>query len=296
MKYAWIRSQEADHGVRTLCRALRVSPSGYYAWRGRRPSARELADQQLGDLIEALHHEFREAYGTERMWRELRERGIRCGRHRVARLRRERGVVTRRRRRYLRSRAPVRREAPAPNRQSWPLATSRPNQVWAVDITHIPTRRGWLYLAAVLDQCSRRVVGWSMDTRPNQELANSALEMAVVQRRPPATLIHHSDQGSVYTSASYRQLLDRQGITASMSRVAMPYDNAMVESFFSSLKSELTHHERFETPDQARSAVFSYIETFYNPRRRHQGLGYRSPIAFEAELSVPSSNRPRNAG
>jgi putative transposase len=233
-------------------------------------------------MISRVHHEYREAYGTERLWRELRDRGEHCGRHRVARLRRRDKITTKRRRRFLRTRAPYQLTPPAPNRLSWPFGSADINRVWAADITHIPTRRGWLYLAVVIDLCSRRVVGWAMADRMLQDLTTAALAMAVKHRRPRPGVIHHSDRGSQYTSQTYRDQLARHGLASSMSRVGMPYDNAVVESFFSSLKNELTHHERFDTIDDARSKVFDYIEVFYNRRRKHQALGYRSPAEFES--------------
>jgi putative transposase len=282
MKYAWIASQLAAHSVRSLCRALHVSPSGFYAWRGRAPSARSRENQRLVEVIRTVHTEFRQAYGTEKLWRELRDRGESCGRHRVARLRQRHQIVTQRRCRFVTARAAYDRTPPAPRIFTWPFASPAPNRVWASDITQIPTRRGWLYLAIVLDAFSRRVVGWAMSDRMQQELASSALSMALTQRRPSTELIHHSDRGSQYTSKAYRAQLDGAGIVMSMSRPGMPYDNAMVESFFSSLKNELTHHVRFDDQNHARSHVFDYIELFYNRRRKHQSLGYRTPMEAEA--------------
>ena len=281
MKYAWIAQQASDHSVSVLCRALAVSSSGFYDWRRRAPSTRAIENARLALTIQCMHQEYREAYGTEKLWRELRERGEQCGRHRVARLRRRHGVVTKRRRRYLRARAPYQFEPPAPNRLCWPFRSPAPNRIWVTDITYVPTRQGWLYLAVVLDLFARRVIGWAMSNRQDQELASSALMMAIDRRRPPAGLIHHSDRGSLYTSKAYRKLLESYGINASMSRVGMPYDNAAVETFFSSLKNELTHHEQFSTIDEARRKLFDYIEVFYNRQRKHQSLGYRSPVEFE---------------
>ena len=281
MKYAWIVTQTAAHSVRMLCRALGVSTSGWYAWRAREPSARALENERLAATIRDLHHEFREAYGTERLWRELRDRGERCGRHRVARLRRRLAVITKRRRRFLRARASYQPLPIAPNRLTWPFASSAANRVWAADITHVPTRRGWLYLAVVVDVYSRRVVGWAMGDRMQQDLTSAALAMAIARRNPGPGVIHHSDRGSQYASQAYRDQLARHGFVSSMSRVAMPYDNAVVESFFSSLKNELTHHEQFETIDAARAKVFDYIEVFYNRQRKHKALNYCSPAQFE---------------
>jgi len=281
VKYAWIASQKALHSVRALCRALRVSPSGFYDWSKRKPSARAVANENLVRAIKRVHIECREAYGTERLWRELVDRGERCGRHRVARLRRHHGVLTKRRRRYIRARGPYDRTPPAPRLIEWPFSSPAPNRIWAGDITQIPTRQGWLHLAIVLDLYARRVVGWSMSPRPQQNLASDALAMALTHRRPSPGLIYHSDRGCQYTSKSYRAQLESAGIVVSMSRVGMPYDNAMVESFFSSLKNELTHHERFSDTDEARARVFDYIEVFYNRRRRHEALDYRSPADYE---------------
>jgi putative transposase len=274
--------QAANHSIRALSRALRVSVSGYYAWRDRRPSARAQDNARLLQLAQRVHLECREAYGTVRLWHELRERGERCGRNRLARLRRVHGLVTKRRRRFVRARPTYDRTPPAPRLLRWPFKASAPNRVWVADITFIPTRQSQIYLAVVLDLYARRVVGWAMNERLQQDLASSALAMAVLQRGPTAGLIHHSDQGSQYTSRAYRAQLAAAGIEASMSRKAMPYDNAVIESFFSSLKNELTHHEQFLTNDVARARVFDYIEVFYNRQRRHQALGQRSPVDFEA--------------
>jgi putative transposase len=280
VKYAWIADQ-TEHSVRSMCRALQVSPSGYYAWSGRTPSARAQENARLVSVIRRVHLECREAYGTVRMRRELCDRGEACGRHRLARLRRQHGIQTKRRRRFIRARAPYERSSPAPRLLKWPFKATQPNRAWVADITFLPTRQSQIYLAIVLDLYSRRVVGWAMSDRPAQELASAALSMALLHRRPAKGLIHHSDQGSQYTSKAYRSQLEKAGLVASMSRVAMPYDNAAVESFFSSLKNELTHHEQYLTNDEARARVFDYIEVFYNRQRLHSSLGYRSPVDFE---------------
>jgi putative transposase len=263
-----------------------VSRSGYYAWRGRTPSRRAIENERLLRCIERVHRESREAYGTARTWKRLRDLGEPCGRHRVARLRRDHAIQTKRRRRYLRTRAPYERTPVAPRRVQWPFVSPGVDRIWMADITHIPTRQGWLYLAAVLDVYTRRVVGWSMSDRIDQALASEALRMAVSRRAPVRGSIHHSDQGSQYTSHVYRQQLQAAGLVASMSRKGMPYDNAPMESFFASLKHELTHHVSFADRDAARSAVFDYIEVFYNRERLHSALGYRSPEDFaEAQVS-----------
>ena len=285
MKYAWVATQQG-HAVRTLCRALQVSPSGYYAWRSRQPGHRALENQRLTQCIRELHVVTREAYGTTRIWQALRQEGETCGRHRVRRLRKQHGIQTRRRRRYLRARAPYQRVPAAPNRLTWPFSSAGPDRVWVADITYVPTRQGWLYLAAVLDLYSRRIVGWAMSDRPEQALTCNALTMALGRRCPAPGTIHHSDQGAQYTSRAYRKQLADAGLLASMSRQGLPYDNAVMESFFSSLKQELIHHERFKDRDTARTAIFQYIESFYNRQRLHSSLGYRSPEAFERMTEV----------
>jgi putative transposase len=202
-------------------------------------------------------------------------------RHRVQRLRHQQGLITKRRRRYLRSRGTCQRDTALPRLITWPFQSHRRDAIWGVDITYIPTRQGWLYLAAVLDLYSRKLVGWAMSHKADQRLASNALAMAITQRKPKVGVIHHSDQGVQYTSKAYQQQLKDNGMLASMSRKGMPYDNAMVESFFSSLKHELTHHEQFKTLDEARYKLFNYIEVFYNRQRKHSSLGYRSPEQFE---------------
>lgn len=286
MKYAWMSSQTADHSIRALCRALGVSASGYYAWRDRKPSARELENRRLAQVVLQVHLELREACGAEKLWHELRHRGEHCGRHRVASLRRQHGIVTKRRRRLIRARKPYDRLPPAPRMVRWPFKAQGPNRVWAGDITFIPTARGWLYLAVVIDHYTRLIVGWSMSSRPDQALTIAALQMSLARQRPRPGLIFHSDQGSQYTSSEFKAALHSAGVAQSMSRPGMPYDNAVVESFFSSLKNELVHHERYRDPDHARAQAFDYIEGFYNRRRRHQSLGYRTPheVAMQAVL------------
>lgn len=288
MKYAWIRDQR-DHRVRRLCRALGVSPSGYYAWRGRRPGRRAQDNIRLLRRIEQLHAQTRQAYGNERMWHALRQQGETCGRHRVRRLRQAHAIRTRRRQRYLHTRGSTYQRVPAaPNRLAWPFVSPGPDRVWVADITFVPTRGGWLYLAAVLDMHSRQLAGWAMGERADQVLASAALDMALQRRRPAKGAIHHSDQGSQYTSGAYQRQLQEAGLVASMSRKGMPYDNAVMESFFSSLKQELTHHERFASLDEARAKVFDYIEVFYNRQRLHSALGYRSPAEFEKMAVFPN--------
>lgn len=285
MRYAWIKTQ-THYPIRTLCRALSVSCSGYYAWRDRRPGVRAQDNVRLLQRIEQVHLQSREAYGSERVWRELRRQGETCGRHRVRRLRQVHGIQSQRRRRYLRR--PYQRAPAAPNLLAWPFTSPGPDRVWVADITHLPTRQGWLYLAAVLDVYSRTLVGWAMGDRADQMLASAALDMALARRKPAKGGIHHSDQGVQYTCAAYRLHLQQANLIASMSRKGVPYDNAMMESFFSSIKHELTHHERFTDRDEARCKVFDYIEVFYNRQRLHSALGYRSPVEFERMAMSPN--------
>jgi putative transposase len=281
VRYAWIKAQ-VGHSVRTLCRSVGVSSSGYYAWLSRKPSDRACEDARLLEKIRKVHIESREAYGTERVCDRLRQQGESCGRHRVQRLRQTHAIHTKRRRRFLRARSAYQRVPAAPNLLTWPFASTAPDRVWVADITFIPTRQGWLYLAAVLDLHTRRIVGWAMGDRADQALTSTALAMALLRRKPTAGLIHHSDQGVQYTCKAYQKDLQYAGIVASMSRKGVPYDNAVMESFFASLKQELTHHEQFKDRDEARGQVFDYIEVFYNRERLHSALGNRSPEDFAA--------------
>ena len=279
-----MQMHQHEFRVTRMCRVLQVSRSGFYAWQRRRPSARRLANQQLIERMRVLHHQTREAYGARKMWQRLNREGLVCGRHRVARLRREAGLVTLRRRRHARTiRARHLAGVEIPNRLNQQFAVSAKNRVWAADYTFIPTRTGWLYVAVVLDLYSRRIVGWAMSARQTLTVVTEAWGMAWHHRRPAPGLIHHSDQGNQYRAGLYQQQLARRGVVASMSRKGNCYDNAPVESFFSSLKNELVHHRRFQHHAEARYAIAEYIEVFYNRQRLHQALGYRSPDEFERQ-------------
>jgi putative transposase len=279
-----MQGHQHEFRVTRMCQALQVSRSGFYAWQQHRPSARRLANQQLLEHMRVLHQQTREAYGVRKMWQLLNRTGFVCGRHRVARLRREAGLVTLRRRRHTRT---IRARHPAgvaiPNRLNQQFAVSAKNRVWAADYTFVPTRTGWLYVAVVLDLYSRRIVGWAMSTRQTLTVVTEAWWMAWHQRRPAPGLIHHSDQGNQYRAGLYQLLLKRRGVVSSMSRKGNCYDNAPVESFFSSLKNELVHHQCFAHHAEARYAIAEYIEVFYNRQRLHQALGYRSPVEFEQQ-------------
>jgi putative transposase len=277
-----IDAERASYPVAVLCRVLGVSKSGYYAWRGRPPSERRRQDALLTERIREIHSRSRETYGYPRVHAELRSLGVRCGRRRVARLMRAaglRGCVRGKKRRTTR-RDP--RAAPAPDLLCRDFVAARPNRVWLADITYIPTREGFLYLAFILDTHSRKVVGWSMAPHMRTELVVDALEMAVWRRGPVADLVHHSDRGVQYTAISFGKRLEEVGIVPSMGRTGTALDNAMAESFIATLKTELLVHRRhFPDREVARSAIFEYLEGFYNRRRLHSALGYKSPVSYE---------------
>ncbi|MBI5379343.1 MAG: IS3 family transposase [Nitrospirae bacterium] len=281
MKYAFIETQRPIHRIERLCMALDVSRSGYYAWRTRPESRRAQENRALLARIRAVHTEAREAYGAVKTWRMLRAQGVSCDRHRVARLRRIHGIEARRMRRFRAAYQARNSAPPAPNWLNRPFEVPALNRVWAGDSTFISTRRGWLYLAVLLDLCSRRVIGWAMSERPDGQLVRDALTMAVAHRSPSPGLIHHSDQGIQYASGIYQSPLQSHGMRPSMSRKGDCYDNAVVESFFSTLKNEWVFHQNFLDRDQARAALFDYIELFYNRQRCHAALNYQSPVAYE---------------
>jgi putative transposase len=260
---------------------MRVNRGGYYKWLKRKPCARALADQRLGKQLTRLHHQYREAYGAVRLSNELRKRGVECSRHRVARIKRNFGLWTKRRRRFLFTGNADAKHARFDNLLRRRFNVSVPNRVWASDVTCVWTMEGWLYIAVVIDLYSRRVIGWATGPNAKEDLTLAALQMALELRGPKPGLLHHSDRGVHYAGQRYQQLLRDHGIRASMSRPANCRDNAVVESFFSSLKNELTLHERYSSRGQARSSVFQYIEMFYNRERQHSHLGNISPVEFE---------------
>ncbi len=266
-----------------MCRVLAVSRSGYYAWCERPLSARAHADQQLGLAIRAVHAASRRTYGSPRVQAELGAQGWRCGRHRVARLMRAAGLAGQPRRRFRGTTDSGHAFPVVANTLARQFAVARPNQVWAADLTYVPTDEGWLYLAVVLDLASRRVVGWAMQARLTEGLALDALHMALGQRRPGGGLVHHSDRGSQYASRAYQAALARQGIHPSMSRRGNVGDNAVVESFFATVKTELVHQRHYRSRREAQADLFDYLELWYNRRRRHSALGYLSPAAFERQ-------------
>jgi putative transposase len=281
VKYGFIRRHAPVFPVRRLCEVLGVSASGYYRFRGRPESRRSREDRRLRLQIRTIHREMKGRYGSPRIYEELRARGVRCSRKRVARLMREEHLQGRRRRRYRVTTQSAHRHAVAPNRLNRQFRVEGPNRVWAGDITYLWTEEGWLYLAVLLDLFSRRVVGWAVSARIDGALTLSALRMALEQDQPPQGLLHHSDRGSQYAAGPYQAVLRRYGLEVSMSRAGNCYDNAVVESFFSTLKLELEGIGRYRTRQEAYREVFDYIERFYNPRRRHSSLGYLSPAQFE---------------
>jgi transposase InsO family protein len=246
--------------------------------------------------MQALHTATKERYGAVKLWKALLAAGVGCGRHRVARLRRQHGIVARRVRR-IRLRREVHQFAPpAPNRLQQNFVASAPNQIGAGDLTALPTRAGWVYLAVLLDLYSRRVVGWAMSAKPDQQVTLQALRMALGHRQPPQGLIHHTDQGVQYRSQAYQQVVTQTGLLPSMNRKGNCYDNAVVESFFSTLKNELIHEHEYHTREAVRGEVFEFIEVFYNRQRLHQTLGYVSPVQYETENAVPIVRCPQNQG
>lgn len=286
MRCACIHRHRGQFPLGLMCRVLAVGRSSYYAWRHRRVGRRAGENAALVIRIRELYATSDSTYGSPRMLRDLRAEGRSCGRHRVARLMRAQGLfaVSRRRFRVTTQRDP--RAAPAPNRLARDFRVTGPNQVWTADITYVPTRAGWLYLALVLDVGTRRVVGWAMARHLKDTLAIEALEMALGRRTIGPGLVHHSDQGRQYTSARYQARLARSGILPSMSRVGECWDNAVAESFFATLKCERLHRRDYRTPAEAQADIFRYIESWYNPRRRHSALGYLSPMEYEQQWAA----------
>jgi putative transposase len=283
-----MKAHQAAHSMATMCSVLDVSPSGYYAWRSRGSSTRARVDVVLRREVEAIHRQSRGTYGAPRIHAELVARGIHVSRKRVARLLRELGLRGVSRRKFVRTTERAAEARPAPDLVERRFLTAGPNQLWVADITYIPTARRFLYLAVVLDAWSRRIVGWTMDTTLTTGLVVGALDMAIRDRQPTA-VIHHSDQGCQYTATAFGQRCREAGVRPSMGSVGDAYDNAMCESFFATLECELLDRQRFQTPAEARLAVFDFIEGFYNTHRRHSALGYLSPLAFERRHAVEAA-------
>jgi putative transposase len=281
MRFQFIKDHRDEFPVTRMCKGLNVSPSGYYAWRKRPVSKREMANQKLYKKIKAVYNQNHGVYGSPRIYRVLKGQGVICSENRVARLMRLRGLRAKQSKCYKVTTKRNKAHAVAPNLLKRDFVADWPNQKWLTDITYIPTQEGWLYLAVVLDLFSRRIVGWAMSDRMTSNLTMDALKMAIRQRQPELNLIHHSDQGSQYTDGEYQQLLKDWDIQVSMNGVGSWYDNAPMESFFGSMKSEWVHHHAYRTRDEARADIFYYIESFYNRRRLHSSLDYLSPEAYE---------------
>lgn len=281
-RYQFVDDHRDAYGVVRLCRVIGASRSGFYAWRGRPPSARRRRDEQLTRLIGQIHDRSRRTYGSPRVHAELRRLGERCSRKRVARLMRDQGRVGAHARRRWRRGAPD--VAPAPDLVGRRFSPARPDVLWAADVTQFRTAQGWLHLAVVIDLYSRRVVGWAMGTSPDTDLVFDAILMGFRRRRPDQRLIHHSDRGGAYTSLAFSQRLADLGVAQSFGSTGDAFDNAAVEAFFATLKRELAWiHRRSSWPtrDLLRSALFDYIEGFYNPTRTQRRLGYQSPATYE---------------
>ncbi len=276
-----IEAERASFSVLLMCRTLGVSRSGYYDWKDRPPSRRSREDAALTERIREIHHRSRATYGSPRVHAELRAIGIRCSRKRVARLMRKEGLKGCLRGRKKRTTRRDGSALPAPDLVRRNFTAIAPDRLWVADITYVKTDEGFLYLSFVLDACSRRLVGWSMATHLRTELVVDALQMALWRRKPAAGLIHHSDQGVQYTSLSFGKRLEEAGIVPSMGRVGSAYDNALAESFIATLKTELLYRHSWPTRESARTAIFEYLEGFYNHYRLHSALGYRSPADFE---------------
>ncbi len=284
-----MKAHQAVYPIATQCRVLGVSTSGYYAWLKREPSERRRANAELLEAIEEIHEWSDETYGAPRMRKELKARGNDASENRVARVMREAGIQGVSRRRKTKTTVRSEDSRPAPDLVDRDFTATGPDQLWVADITYVGTWAGFLYLAVVLDVWSRRIVGWAMATHVRTELVLEALNMALWQRRPEA-VIHHSDQGSQYTSLAFGRRCELMGVRPSMGSAGDCYDNAMCESFFASLECELIDRRTFRTPAEARMALFRYIEGWYNPHRRHSSLGYESPVNFEKNRDRVAEN------
>lgn len=275
---------KADHSITVLCQSFEVSKSGYYDWhrRQREPTHRAQEDSYLKEQIRSIHAQSRQTYGAPRVERQLRSQGRCHGRNRIARLMREQGLCGRQKKRYRVLTTDSKHDEPiAPNRLAEMPRAEKPNQIWVADITYVATAQGWVYVAAVLDLYSRKIVGWAVSQQIDTGLVLMALSMALTHRQPPAGLVFHSDRGVQYASGDYRQALAAARLVASMSRKGNCYDNAAMEAFWSTLKLELIYRRHFECAGQLSAALFDYIEVFYNRQRLHSALDYRSPAEFE---------------
>lgn len=283
MRYAFIQQHARDLPVRRMCRLLDVTPSGYYAWTRRSPCEREARELRLIESIRSAHQRSRSAYGSPRVHKELRRQGVICSRKRVEKLMRQAQIRSSRHRRFRVMTTDSAHDHPiACNLLDQEFQQEKIDRVWVSDITYITTDEGWLYLASVMDLCSRKIIGWATADHLRGALATEALTKALKARRPKAGLLHHSDRGVQYACQDYQALLERHEITCSMSRGGNCYDNASMESFFKTFKSELVYQEHYATRKEANESIYPYIELFYNRQRLHSSLGYRSPTEYEA--------------
>ncbi len=287
MKFAFIAKHRAIWPVLWLCKALDVSTSGFHDWLGRKPAKRTLENETLLGVIRRSFHDSDRTYGARRVWHDVLAEGFNCGLHRIERLMQSNALRSRPRRRKRPSDTGLRTiNMIAPNILDRQFHATQPNRKWIADFTYVWTAEGWLYVAAVIDLFSRRVVGWSMSATMTAQLVTDALIMAIWRRGKPDALLHHSDQGSQYTSEQFRQLMQDNGVTCSMSRSGNVWDNAAMESFFSTFKTERTERKVYRSRNQAKADVFDFIERFYNPKRRHSTIGYLSPMEFERRAKV----------
>lgn len=281
MRFQFIENHRDEFPVKLMCKVLEVSTSGYYAWRGRPPSKREMANRELTAKIEEQFEKSGDTYGSPRIYQVLRKLGLMCSENRVARLMRAAGLKAKQTRRYKSTTRRNKADRAAPNILKRDFSADAPNRKWVADITYIATQEGWLYLAVIMDLFSRRIVGWAMSAQMTSDLTLRALEMAIRRCRPEPGLVHHSDQGSQYTDQRYQAVLAAHGIIASMNSAGAWYDNAAMESFFGTLKSELVYDRAYRTRVEASPDLFYYIEVWYNRSRLHSALGYESPEAYE---------------
>lgn len=286
MRFSFIEEHRPMWSLRRMCRMLKVSKAGYFAWRWRPESPRDGEDRALSTRIRVIHAESRRTYGSPRIHRELRAQGTAVSRKRVERLMRDSGLWVKPKARYVVTTDSDHDQPVAPNLLEQDFTAVAPDRRWVTDITYVATEEGWLYVATIIDLFSRRAVGWAMQERMDRSLILAALDMAVSQRRPLPGLLHHSDRGSQYASEDYRKALSRNGMVASMSRRACCYDNAAMESFWHTMKSDLIHRRHYQTRQEARQEIFEYIEVFYNRVRRHSSIGYVSPVEFERQHSA----------
>lgn len=282
VKYAWIQEHKYEFPVSAMCRVMDLSRSSYYEWLYRPASGRAKEDEEMSAMINEAFVEGRATYGSRRIRQKLVQKKVTVSRRRVTRLMKESNLAVKTKRKFKATTDSNHNQPIAPNLLDRKFDVSELNRYWVGDITYVPTEEGWLYLATVIDLYSRKVIGWSMDSRMKAELVNNALLMAIWQRKPGAGLVWHTDRGSQYASESHRNILGQHHITQSMSRKGDCWDNAVAESFFHSLKTELTHHHKFKTRQEARHVIFEYIEVFYNRIRIHSANDYLSPVDYES--------------